>query len=80
MSGRAEPIRAKYMRRQLVAYELGITRHTLARLLRKDKTFPSFFAITAGIEVVAREDFENWIEQKRLSSRAKLLTAPNKPR
>ena len=75
--GRAT-VRALYMRRQAVAYELGVTRHTLARLLAKDATFPRFFAITAGIEVIARTDFEQWLEHKRLASRTKLLAAPAK--
>ena len=52
-----------------VAFELGITRHTLARLIAKDKTFPRFFAITAGIEVIAREDLDAWIARKRTESR-----------
>lgn len=71
-------MRAQYMRRQAVAYELGITRHTLARLVAKDATFPRFFAITPGIEVIARADFEQWMEHKRLASRTKHLAAPNK--
>ena len=78
MSESRTPMRAQYMRRQAVAYELGVTRHTLSRLLAKDATFPRFFAITAGIEVIARTDFEQWLEQKRLASRTKLLAAPAK--
>lgn len=78
MSDDKPPIHAQYMRRQAVAWELGITRHTLARMLSNDKTFPRFFAITPGIEVVARRDFERWIEQKRLAARAKDLATPRK--
>lgn len=72
---REEPIRSAYMRRQAVAYELGITRHTLARLVLKDTTFPRFFAITPGIEVIAREDLDAWIQRKRINSRLKRLTS-----
>lgn len=64
------------MRRQLVCFELGITRHTLRRMLARDPTFPQFFEITPGIEVIDRRDFEAWIRDKRLRSRAKALTAP----
>ncbi|MDP2007840.1 MAG: hypothetical protein Q8K45_19380 [Rubrivivax sp.] len=76
MSESAPPLHAQYMRRQHVAWELGITRHTLSRLLRKDETFPPFFAITPGIEVIARSDFEQWIHHKRVASRAMNLIAP----
>lgn len=57
------------MRRQAVAYELGITRHTLARVIAKDLTFPRFFAITPGIEVIDRLDFERWCQRKKLAAR-----------
>jgi hypothetical protein len=59
------------MRRQAVAFELGITRHTLARILDKDATFPAFFAISPGIEVIERRDFERWLQRKRLAARLK---------
>ena len=67
-----------YMRRQAVAYELRVSRHTVARLYKSDLTFPRFFEITPGIEVIAREDFELWIVQKRLASRTVLLASPNR--
>jgi predicted DNA-binding transcriptional regulator AlpA len=72
---RDAPIRSAYMRRQEVAFELGITRHTLARLLLKDTTFPQFFAITPGIEVIAREDLAAWIQRKRIDSRLERLVS-----
>ena len=59
---------SQYMRRQLVAYELGISRHTLARMLKVDASFPRFFEITPGITVIARADFEHWLRLKRLAS------------
>jgi predicted DNA-binding transcriptional regulator AlpA len=70
------PIRSDYLRRQAVAFELGITRHTLARLIQRDGTFPQFFAITSGIEVIAREDLEAWIQRKRTDSRVERLVSP----
>lgn len=76
MTDRKPPVHAQYMRRQHVAWELGITRHTLARLIANDASFPKFFAITAGIEVIDRGDFARWVEQKRLSARAERITSP----
>jgi predicted DNA-binding transcriptional regulator AlpA len=61
---------SQYMRRQLVAYELGISRHTLARMLKVDATFPRFFEITPGIAVIARADFDHWLRTKRLAALA----------
>ena len=61
---------SQYMRRQMVAYELGISRHTLARMLKTDVTFPRFFEITPGIAVIARADFERWLREKRLAALA----------
>lgn len=58
----------QFMRRQAVAYELGISRHTIARMLKVDATFPRFFEITPGIEVIARADFDNWLRKKRLKA------------
>lgn len=69
------PLRAAFLRRQAVAFELGINRHTLARLIKRDLTFPRFFAISPGVEVVARDDLEAWIAQKRLQSRVAQLAA-----
>ena len=61
---------SQYMRRQMVAYELGISRHTLARMLKTDTSFPKFFEITPGIAVIARADFDHWLRVKRLASTA----------
>ena len=60
-----------FMRRQAVAFELGISRHTVARLLLSDATFPRFFEITRGIEVIARADFDGWLRKKRLKAYTK---------
>ena len=56
----------QFMRRQAVAFELGISRHTIARMLKTDASFPRFFEITPGIEVIARADFDGWLRNKRL--------------
>jgi predicted DNA-binding transcriptional regulator AlpA len=64
---------SQYMRRQMVAYELGISRHTLTRMLKTDTSFPKFFEITPGISVIARADFNHWLRTKRLAA----LAAPS---
>lgn len=61
----------QFMRRQAVAYELGVSRHTISRMLKADSTFPRFFEITPGIEVIARADFDNWLRRKRLATLSK---------
>ena len=58
----------QFMRRQAVAFELGVGRHTIGRLLKTDASFPKFFQITPGVEVIARVDFENWLRSKRLQA------------
>ena len=63
-----QPAIARFMRRQQVAFELGLSRHTLSRMLKTDATFPRFFEITPGIEVVAHEDFDRWLRERRLKS------------
>ena len=63
-----EPAMSQYMRRQQVAFELNIGRQTLARMLKSDPTFPAFFDITVGVSVIAREDFDKWLREKRLRS------------
>ena len=61
----------QFMRRQAVAYELGVSRHTIARLLLSDATFLRFVQITPGIEVIARADFDGWLRKKRLKAYTK---------
>ncbi|HEU4459700.1 MAG TPA: hypothetical protein VFR90_11305 [Methylibium sp.] len=74
MSDEASPAQgtarsATFLRRKAVAFELGITRHTLARIIATDKRFPPFFEISPGIEVIERSDLEKWIRQKKLTAR-----------
>ena len=76
MSSAKAPTHEQYMRRHAVAFELGISRHTLARLIARDATFPQFFAITPGIEVIARNDFFQWIKRKRMDARLRRSIDP----
>jgi predicted DNA-binding transcriptional regulator AlpA len=60
-----KPRHSSFMRRQAVAFELGLSRHTLARIIKRDPTFPPFFAISPGVEVIERADFDTWLLRKR---------------
>ena len=63
-----EPIIARFMRKQQICFELGISRHTLTRMLKRDTGFPRFFEVTPGVSVVARVDFEHWLRSKHRAS------------
>lgn len=69
------PRHASFMRRQAIAFELGISRHTLRKIMDTDPNFPSFFAVSPGIEVVHRQDFERWLSRKRLEAIQKQPTS-----
>ena len=62
-----EASKSRFMRRKQVEHELSIGRHTLANIIKKDPTFPRFARITAGIEIIERAEFEQWLRLKRLS-------------
>ena len=61
------------MRKKLVAFELGISRHTLARMIKIDSDFPVFFEISPGIDVIERPAFDRWLQMKRVNARLKPL-------
>jgi predicted DNA-binding transcriptional regulator AlpA len=60
-----------FMRRKAVADLLGVSRHTLRRLIEHDPTFPRFIAISPGIEVVRRRAVERWLSEKEHAARAR---------
>lgn len=59
----------RLLRRKEVAAMLGIGRHTLARLIRSDPTFPRFFDISRGISKVRAREVSRWIQEKELQAR-----------
>ena len=65
----APPVRLQFMRKKQVAYELGISRHTVGRMVKNDPEFPTFFEITPGIEVIERAAFDRWLISKRVKAR-----------
>lgn len=70
-SDQAPPVHRQFMRRQQVAYELGMSRHTVARLIKNDADFPTFFELTPGISVIERTAFDRWLISKRVKARVK---------
>lgn len=64
----AKAASASFLRRKAVAFELGITRHTLARVIKTDPEFPRFFEISPGVQVIERADLEKWLRRKKLSA------------
>ncbi|MBL0420514.1 helix-turn-helix domain-containing protein [Ramlibacter sp. AW1] len=76
MSERRVPEHAAFLRRQQVAYELGVSRHTLRRMIERDPEFPRFFALTPGIEVIERSEFERWLLRKKIAARQQHQAAP----
>lgn len=63
-----------FMRRKAVMLDLNITKNTLARMIETDPSFPPFFAISPGIEVITRDDYQAWLAQKKLAARLSRLT------
>jgi predicted DNA-binding transcriptional regulator AlpA len=61
----------KFLRKQGVAYLLGISRYTLRRIMQKDPTFPRFIELSAGIHMVRQSDVEGWLRRKELATREK---------
>ena len=65
-AGARAPRHNAFLRRAAVAYELGVTRHTLNRIVKTDTRFPRFFQISPGVEVIERKDLERWIKLKKM--------------
>lgn len=63
-------VRAGFITRQEVAYQLGVSLRTLRRTERADPSFPRFFALTPGVWVIARTDLDAWVQAKVTRARA----------
>jgi predicted DNA-binding transcriptional regulator AlpA len=61
----------RFLRAKQVAAMLGISRHTLRRLIARDGTFPRFVELTPGIRVVRQRDVSLWIRRKELAARTR---------
>lgn len=67
-------IRSRLLQRKQVAAELGITRGTLRKIEVTDRSFPAFWALSAGIEVITRQQLDAWVEQREEIGRIEVLS------
>jgi len=59
----------RFLRRKAVSDLLGISRHTLRRIIEGDPTFPRFVEISPGIQVVRERAVRRWVATKELAAR-----------
>jgi predicted DNA-binding transcriptional regulator AlpA len=57
------------MRQKAVSHFLGISRHTLRRIIERDPTFPKFIELSVGIRMVRKREVEAWLRRKELEAR-----------
>lgn len=57
------------LRQKGAAALLGVSRHTLARIIANDPTFPKFICLSPGIRMVRARDVRAWLRSKELSAR-----------
>jgi hypothetical protein len=79
---------SKLLRRGQVELLLNVSRWTLARIIANDPTFPGFFELSPGIEVVRHDRLMAWLRVRELEARVPRSTeasraergAPTSPR
>ena len=59
----------KLLRRGHVERRLGVSRWTLARIIHTDPTFPGFFELSPGIEVIRQDRLEAWLRLREIEAR-----------
>lgn len=67
----------KLLRMKAVADMLGFSRHTLARIMKKDPTFPAFIELSPGIKMVRAREVKAWLSRKELEAREKNIYERN---
>ena len=58
----------KWLRKEGVAELLGISRHTLARIIKRDSTFPLFVELSPGIHMIRTSKVMEWRRRKEFES------------
>ena len=66
----------KLLRQKAVAAFLGVSRHTLRRIMDSDPTFPRFIELSPGIHMVRLREVRAWLRRKELFAYEKTLSAP----
>lgn len=67
----------KLLRQKGVAAMLGISRHTLKRIMLRDPTFPRFMELSPGIHMVRVREVRSWLRRKELDARDRTAPARN---
>lgn len=65
----------KLLRQKGAAALLGISRHTLSRIMARDPTFPKFIELSPGIKMIRARDVRAWVRAKEISSRMRHISA-----
>lgn len=68
----------KLLRMKAVAALLGISRHTLRRIVQADPTFPRFIVLCPGVRVIRARDVHAWLRRKELEARERAPLAPTR--
>lgn len=73
---------SKLLRMKAVAALLGISRHTLRRVMKDDPSFPRFIELTPGIRMVREREVLAWLRRKELATyeRGAAPSAPTDPK
>ena len=66
----------KLLRMKAVAGMLGISRHTLRRIIKNDPTFPRFIELSPGIHMVRVRDVRAWFRKKEVEALQKSMILP----
>lgn len=66
----------KLLRMKGVAGMLGISRHTLRRIMQNDVTFPQFIELSPGIRMVRVRDVRAWFRRKEVEALEKSRFLP----
>jgi predicted DNA-binding transcriptional regulator AlpA len=66
----------QFLRQKAVAFYLGVSRHTLRRIMERDPNFPRFIELSPGIRLVRKSEIEAWLRKKGLDARDQAYTAP----
>ena len=65
----------KMLRKKGVYGMLGISRHTLDRIIKSDHTFPRFIELSPGIKMIRARDIRAWLTLKELEARERSINA-----
>lgn len=65
----------KLLRKQGVADMLGISRHTLGRIIKADPEFPRFIELSPNVRMIRKCEIRIWLAKKELETRERNTNA-----